>query len=114
MVVRRVMRSSTKAARILGEQIGPPPMPAADLPDCPLCGRPLIAGPTIDEHHLLPRSRGGKEKFLIHKICHQKIHRALTEKDLERHYRDWASLRAHPQIALFIQWVRRRPPTFMG
>jgi len=80
MVIRRIMRSNTKEARILGLQVGPP-LPAADVPAaCPLCGRALIPGPSTDEHHLTPRSLGGKEKFLVHKICHQKIHRTIAEK----------------------------------
>jgi len=48
-------------------------VPEQDL-DCPLCGRPLIRGDSVDEHHLIPKSQGGRDKYLIHKVCHQKIH----------------------------------------
>lgn len=114
MVIKRAMRANTKAARLLGQQLGPPP-PSADAPEpCPLCGRPLIAGPSVDEHHLVPRSQGGKEKFLVHKICHQKIHQVFTEKELARHFSSWALLQSHEEIAVFIQWVKKRPPEFLG
>lgn len=113
MVIRRIMRSNTKEARILGLQVGPP-LPAADTPAaCPLCGRALIPGPSTDEHHLTPRSLGGKEKFLVHKICHQKIHRTIAEKDLARRYNSWQALAEHPEIHAFINWVKKRPPEFM-
>lgn len=113
MVTKRVMRANTKQARMLGIQVGPP-LPPGDLPGpCPLCGRPLIAGPSVDEHHLTPRSQGGKEKFLVHKICHQKIHRTFSEKELAHHYASWESLAGHPEINTFIDWVKKRPPEFM-
>jgi 5-methylcytosine-specific restriction endonuclease McrA len=113
MVTKRVMRANTKAARLLGQQLGPPP-PPSDLPEaCPLCGRPLIPGPSVDEHHLVPRSQGGKEKFLVHKICHQKIHQVFTEKELARRYSRWELLQSHDEMAVFIEWVRKRPPEFL-
>lgn len=82
--------------------------------DCPLCGRALVRGPTTDEHHLVPRSQGGKEKFLMHKICHQKIHQVLKPRELARQYCSWEALRAHPEIEKFVLWVQRRPPEFLG
>ncbi len=113
MVIKRAMRSNTKAARLLGEQQGPPP-PSSDAPEpCPLCGRPLLPGPSVDEHHLVPRSQGGKEKFLVHKICHQKIHQVFTEKELARSYSSWERLQSHEEIAVFVEWVKKRPPEFL-
>lgn len=113
MVIKRSMRANTKQARLLGEQLGPPLPDSSGPLACPLCARPLLAGPSIDEHHLTPRSQGGREKFLVHKICHQKIHQTLSEKELARSYASWESLRAHPDISAFIAWVRRRPPEFI-
>lgn len=113
MAVKRALRANTKAARILGQQLGPPLPPSHEPAPCPLCGRPLIAGPSVDEHHLVPRSQGGKEKFLVHKICHQKIHQVFTEKELARRFSSWEILQAHSEIAVFIEWVRKRPPEFL-
>jgi len=80
---------------------------------CPLCGRPLVPGPSVDEHHLVPKSRRGREKFLVHRVCHTKIHATLSEKHLAAEYHTWEALRAHPQIASFIGWVQNKPPEFM-
>ncbi|NBV89396.1 MAG: hypothetical protein EBR88_07815 [Betaproteobacteria bacterium] len=85
-----------------------------DSNDCPLCGRVLVRGPTADEHHLVPKSQGGKEKFLLHKVCHLKIHQTLKPRELARAYNTWESLRAHPEIEKFIHWVQKRPPEFLG
>jgi 5-methylcytosine-specific restriction endonuclease McrA len=85
---------------------------ALPLGNCPLCGRPLVAGKSVDEHHLLPKSQGGREKFLMHRICHRKIHATFTEKDLAKHFNTWAALRAHEGIAAFIAWVQKKSPEF--
>ena len=50
---------------------------------CPICDREL-GNINVDKHHLVPKTRGGKDKFLIHKICHRKIHATFTEKELEK------------------------------
>ncbi len=88
-------------------------LPEEDL-TCPLCGRVLLQGPTVDEHHLVPRSQGGREKFLLHKVCHNKIHQVFKPRELARHYCTWEALRDHPEVSKFVDWVQKRPPDFMG
>ena len=62
------------------------------LPNCPLCGRPMVPGASVDEHHLLPRSCGGKVKELVHRICHRKIHATLSKLELGKAFSSWAAL----------------------
>jgi hypothetical protein len=81
--------------------------------NCPLCGRMLLAGASVDEHHLVPRSEGGKEKHRIHRICHRKIHATLSERDLATQYSTWDSLKEHSDLQTFIKWVARKPAGFM-
>lgn len=69
-------------------------------------------GPSVDEHHLVPRSRGGKAKSLVHRICHRKIHATLDERELAQSFSTWAALRAHPEIATFIRWLANKPATY--
>ena len=83
-----------------------------DLGDCPLCGRKLVAGGSVNRHHLVPRSRDGREAVALHRICHAAVHAALCEKQLERQYNTIALLRDHPQLRRFVAWVRRKPPEF--
>jgi len=80
-------------------------------PVCPLCGREL-GTVNIDRHHLVPKTFKGKEQFPIHKICHRKIHSALSERELLRSYHTWEALRSHDDIRAFIDWVAKKPPEF--
>jgi hypothetical protein len=94
---------------------GSEPLPHAQLDvstHCPLCDRLIVPGRSADEHHLLPKSQGGRTKFLVHRVCHRKIHATLSEKVLARDYSDWVALRAHPEIKKFIEWLANKPPEF--
>jgi hypothetical protein len=76
---------------------------------CPLCGRAMLAkGFSVNRHHLIPRSHGGKEQFLLHRMCHQKIHSLFTEKELSCSYSTWDALRSHPDIQTFIAWIQKK------
>lgn len=80
-------------------------------PVCPLCGRPIPASQR-DAHHLLPKSRGGRETITLHRICHRQIHAVITEKHLAENYCSISALLGHPEIAKFVTWVRRKPDDF--
>jgi hypothetical protein len=77
---------------------------------CFLCGRPL--GRRIEWHHPVPKSRGGRETAPVHPICHRTIHAALDNKALERGFASAEALRAHPDIATFLTWIRDKHPDF--
>ena len=77
---------------------------------CFLCGRPL--GSRVQRHHPVPKSRGGRETVPVHPICHRAIHATLTNKELERGYATAEALRAHPEIAKFVEWVSGKEPDF--
>jgi len=80
----------------------------ADEMVCPLCTR-TIPKAQRDAHHLVPKSRGGEETVILHRLCHRQIHALLTETQLARHYSTVEALKAHPEIAKFIAWVRDKP-----
>lgn len=89
-------------------------MPAMDDDACPLCGRPMVDGPSVNRHHLVPKTYRGRETHRMHRICHGKIHAVLTERELRDAYASFERLRAHPEIARFVDWVRSKPPEFVG
>lgn len=78
---------------------------------CRLCGR-AIEPSQLDLHHLIPKSRGGRDTVPLHRICHRQIHALLTEKELARDYPSIDQLLAHADIARFVDWVRRKPDDF--
>lgn len=77
---------------------------------CPLCSRPI--GDVWDKHHLIPKSRKGKDVVIIHRICHNKIHSVFTEKELEQHYHTIERLLEHEDIQKFVKWVSKKDPNF--
>jgi 5-methylcytosine-specific restriction endonuclease McrA len=84
----------------------------APPPDiCPLCGR-IVPAEQRDEHHLVPKSRGGRETQVLHRICHRQIHAQFSEAELEQSYPTVEALLAHPTIQTFVAWVRKKPPGF--
>lgn len=83
------------------------------LGPCPICGREMIAGAALDRHHWVPRLRGGAEADWLHRVCHRMIHKVFGEAELAARYATPEALRAHPEIARFIAWVRRKPPEFV-
>lgn len=88
---------------------------AADVaPRCALCQRLVPPTARQSEHHLVPKSRGGKfgPKVLLHQICHNVIHALFSEKELGRRLSDIDALRSEPEIAAFIAWVRTKPDDF--
>jgi hypothetical protein len=79
---------------------------------CPLCDRELPRDVSVDEHHLTPRSLGGKDKFCMHRICHRKIHATFSEKELAHSFNTWEALRAHEDMQTFIAWVAKKPISY--
>jgi len=87
---------------------------------CKLCGRNEIE---VTRHHLIPKTRHtnkrnqklfGRDEVRTRtadlcRPCHGFIHKVLTEKQLELEYNTVEALRAHPEIAKFVDWVARRP-----
>lgn len=86
-------------------------MPAYETevePDpCPLCGRPNYFP---SDHHLVPKSRGGKVTKTICSDCHRGIHSIFTNKELEKEFHTVGALLAHASFAKQIAWLRKRDP----
>ena len=82
------------------------------LGPCPVCGREMVTGPSVDRHHWVPKSRGGRATDDIHLVCHRMIHRVFSEKELAGDYADPEAVRDHPEIRRFVAWVRRQPPEY--
>ncbi|MBE7942837.1 HNH endonuclease [Ramlibacter aquaticus] len=88
----------------------PEPQAPAE-PICPLCLRPVPPAEQ-DAHHWVPRSRGGRETAILHRICHRQVHALLDEDALARQYHSAQALLGHPQVAAFARWVSSKPPHF--
>lgn len=107
-----VQQAENKAAQgdAQGAAAGSAPAAGQDV-ICPLCDRPIPPSQR-DAHHLVPKSKGGRETTWLHRICHRQIHALFTETELQRHYASVSALREHVEMARFLQWVRRKPDDF--
>ncbi|MEY3724609.1 MAG: hypothetical protein RLZZ365_544 [Pseudomonadota bacterium] len=85
------------------------PTPASII--CPICER-QIPPTQMDAHHLVPRSKGGKETQYLHRICHRQIHALFTETELARRFNSADTIRQHPQMQRFIEWIKNKPDGF--
>lgn len=80
---------------------------------CVICDKTLPDDVTFsDYHHLIPKSKKGKDVIRIHRICHNKIHSIWTEKELAKHYNTPDKIREHPDMCEFIAWVKNKPDDF--
>lgn len=79
---------------------------------CPLCNRELAA--PSNRHHLIPVSKGGRYSptVQLHKICHDKIHSVISEKELKRYYHTIERLHEHEEIARFVTWIKKKEPGY--
>lgn len=105
------MRGRIKRKQALSAGAYPKPA-TTEIVVCALCQRAVPAA-QADAHHLVPKSKGGTQTVILHRICHRQIHALLTETELERQYFTIEQLLAHEALARFVQWVKDKPDDFM-
>ncbi|WP_237452922.1 HNH endonuclease [Qipengyuania vulgaris] len=77
---------------------------------CWLCGRPL--GPRVQWHHLVPKSKKGRETVPVHPICHKTIHHTFSNAELARFGEDHRAISRNADIAKFLRWIADKPAEF--
>jgi len=78
---------------------------------CPLCER-VIPDDQKDNHHLVPKSKGGKITVCLHRVCHSQIHAIFTDTQLAKKFFTIAALLEEPAMQTFVNWVKSKPPGF--
>jgi len=76
-----------------------------------MCER-VIPEDQRDEHHLVPKSKGGKKTVLLHRICHDQIHSIFTDAQLAKKFSTIETIVEDPAVRTFVTWVRKKPPGF--
>ncbi len=78
------------------------------VPDpCPVCERP---NHHPSDHHMVPRSRGGKATTTICRDCHSAIHATFTNRELDDEFHTVDALLAHPTFAQTIAFIAKQDP----
>ena len=95
------------ARRHAGAAIQDRPHPREELPVCELCLRESVR---FTEHHLVPRSRGGKygPKVRLCPTCHRQLHAMFSEKTLANELNSVELLRSDPRFADYLQWASKQ------
>jgi len=73
--------------------------------NCPICE----VSEGTSKHHILPKSRGGRETVLVCQECHKQIHTTFTNKQLEKNYVSISALKEHEEIKKWINWRQKHP-----
>ena len=97
--------------KLIQAQLEALPAPRTDAVLCPLCDRPVPPSQQ-DAHHLVPKSHGGVQTVVLHRICHRQIHALFTETELARTYTTVEALKQPEEMARFIRWVQTKPDAF--
>jgi len=79
------------------------------VPECPLCSRD-VPEDRLSDHHLIPKSRGGKETLAICADCHRQVHALFTNKQLASELNTVDAIMADERFARFARWIAKRPP----
>ena len=77
---------------------------------CWLCERPL--GRRVQQHHVVPKAKKGRETVPVHPICHRTIHAHFTNAELVRLDGAREPLAGQEEVAKFLQWIADKPPDF--
>lgn len=79
---------------------------------CSLCERAFERS-QLTKHHCLPRQKGGTQEdvHLLCSQCHGMVHATYTNRTLALQYAGIEELRQAPELAKFLAWVRKQPPT---
>lgn len=86
------------------------PHPETAPAPCWLCGR--VLGARVQQHHVVPKAKGGRLTVPLHPICHKAIHANFTNAQLARLGADRAALLENAELAGFVAWVANKPPDF--
>ncbi len=64
----------------------------------------------MTKHHVVPKSRGGRETEGICRTCHRQLHLVFTNKELERDVNTIEKIRSHPRMQKYLSWVSTKNP----
>jgi hypothetical protein len=75
---------------------------------CPICERE-IPKELIEKHHIIPKSKGGKETEQVCVNCGDMIHKLIPLKYLRTTYNSIETVKNHPEIQKWAAWAKKRP-----
>jgi hypothetical protein len=74
---------------------------------CTICRR-LTPPEYQEKHHLVPKSRKGKETILVCRNCGDQLHKLFSNKEMERAYNTIEAILSDERIQKWIKWVKKK------
>jgi hypothetical protein len=78
---------------------------------CPVCQR-ITPYCHVEKHHLIPRSKKGKETILVCCDCGDQLHKLFSVKELAKEYNTIEKILSCPKVTIWVDWIKKRPVTF--
>jgi len=78
---------------------------------CPICKREVPEN-KWEKHHLIPKSKKGKETIFVCNCCGDTIHKVFTLNELRDKYNTLDKMINHPLIVKWVNWVSKKPDDF--
>jgi hypothetical protein len=73
----------------------------------------MIKGRSIDEHHFIPKLKGGKVTDTLHVVCHRKLHSVFSETEMARYYNTPEKCLENEEVKKFVKWISKKDPEFL-
>lgn len=73
---------------------------------CALCERQVSK---LSKHHIIPKSKGGKDTVGLCSPCHSTLHAFFTNGTLAAEMNTIEALREQPTIQDYLKWIRKQP-----
>lgn len=78
-----------------------------NLSRCQICQRE-VPDEYMEEHHLVPKVKGGKEKIDVCCPCGDQLHLLFTIRELKELYNSLEALLANERVQKWIKFVRKQ------
>ena len=79
--------------------------------ECPVCDR-STPHKFQEKHHLVPKSKKGKETVIVCCDCGDMIHKIFSLKELEKEYNSIDAIGSDERIVKWVSWVQKKPNRF--
>ena len=86
-------------------------VPKSTIFRCPICRR-VTPEEFQERHHLVPRSKKGREIVTLCTNCGDMLHRLFTNKELEKSYNTIEAILANEEVQKWASWVSKKENSF--
>jgi len=78
---------------------------------CPICDRKTPEC-FVERHHLIPKSKKGKETVNVCVSCGDMLHKVFSIKEMEKEYNTIEKIKEREEIKKWVSWIQKKPNDF--